>query len=452
MPDAMRAKLRRRKPLRFGVRVKVILVLLSGLVVSVILSTVLLQREQASQINAEINQHGTQVAKILSRSLANSVVGYDYHAIQLFLDDTIQIPQVNYLRVVSAKGNEMASAKNAGTDLTTLRRFEENIQINGAIIGKVFVGIDTAPTVSKIEEHGKQLVLRRLGAISFILLIELIAISYFILRPLTVIATTLARNVGGNGVLPEAIPLQSNDELGDIAQQFNLMRDQLNDANRALQGKIEYADNKLREANQHLINKSFELEKINQVLQTQAITDPLTGLSNRREFQLLMNKQMPIMLTQGETLAVLLIDIDHFKLINDKYGHEIGDSVLHEIANRLSENRRKTDKICRIGGEEFFILCRNIAPTDVFGVGEKLRRMIQDHPVVTHGHSIEVTVSIGIASTNMQDENLVFLHEQPSNILYRKADLALYHSKATGRNRVVCYSDLPQDETHQLTG
>ncbi|MBI3561815.1 MAG: diguanylate cyclase [Gammaproteobacteria bacterium] len=435
---------------RFGVRHRLILVLLSGLLISLTLSSWLILREQSRQIDVEITRHGTQLARILARSLANSVVGYDYHGIQLFLDDTVRIPQVSYLKVFSVKGNAMAVAQQLDINPASLRTFEEPIDINGKVIGKLLVGINIDPIVTQIETQKSQLITREITVVVFILVLVYIALSFLIVRPLRIIATTLLHNASNQGVLPEAIPLERHDEFGDIARKFNLMRDHLNEANRALQGKVEVADSKLREVNSHLMNKSHELEKMNVILQTQAVTDPLTGLYNRREFQVLMSNQIPALISQGEHIGFLLIDIDYFKRINDQHGHDVGDYVLREVAERMGKITRKSDIICRIGGEEFFVLCRSVGAVDAHNIGEKIREVVQEKPLIANGMHIYVTVSIGIA-TNHQANNVVPIKSQNANVMYRQADMALYHSKTTGRNRVTCFAQLPHDEMRKLS-
>jgi len=162
-----------------------------------------------------------------------------------------------------------------------------------------------------------------------------------------------------------------------------------------------------------------------------AITDPLTGLYNRR---FLMTQLTPLAQRAqcgGEPVSVMVIDIDYFKKLNDTYGHDIGDAVLRDFAVRLGTNTRPSDFACRMGGEEFVV----IMPRTTGDIGclaaERLRRSVCASPFVVPGLNtdLDVTVSIGVASSAESDENV--------EALLKRADEALYEAKHGGRNRVV---------------
>lgn len=430
------------KHMRFGIRQRVALILLGGLLISLTLGGWLALREQSAHIDQEINRHGTQLAQILSHATANAVVGYDYHAIQVFLDETIMRADIGSVIVYSHKGNIMAQAQHADIDVTSLRIFKEPIVVNNKTVGEIHVGVYTGTIVALIVKQKEQLIARESATIIFLLLLEFIALSYLIVRPLAKISDALEHR-DDHSKLPAAIELNSHDEFGDIARKFNQMRAQLQDAYRALQGKVELADQKLREANQHLLEKSTDLERVNEELQRQAVTDPLTGLPNRRKFQLLMNTQLRDAMPAKRQFAMLIVDVDFFKKINDSYGHDIGDLVLVEIANRLSQHVRKNDTVCRIGGEEFFILCCHTDASQARHIAEKLRQVIAEAPFLIINHRLSVTISVGFSATSDQDNDLQQQQDYPS-LIYRQADLALYNSKMHGRNRVSSYADLPK--------
>jgi two-component system, cell cycle response regulator len=128
-------------------------------------------------------------------------------------------------------------------------------------------------------------------------------------------------------------------------------------------------------------------------------------------------------------LTLMILDIDHFKRVNDTYGHDCGDEVLKGFADRLRGIIRSGDLLCRLGGEEFVIVMPNVNAPSAARIAERARAAIQQEPFVmpTTGQSIPVTASIGLAERR-EDTNP---HE-----LYRRADQALYRSKSEGRNRV----------------
>lgn len=429
--------------LRFGVRQRVVLTLLGGLLISLTINAWLSIQEQERFTNEEINRKGTQFSQLIAQSLANSVIGYDYHGIQLFIGEVIK-GDIDFVKVISRKGNVMAETEKARLNLKALRIFNTDILLEGSVVGHLEIGLNTDSIIDQVEAQKESLVSREAGVIIFILIIEFIALSILIVRPLSRISEALSQNSENSGVLPAEIKIESRDEFGDIATLFNQIRTQLNKAHQALQGKIDIADRKLRVANKKLLKKSQLLEESNKELKNQAVTDPLTGLYNRRKFQHLIKHDIDERLKADEILSLLIADIDYFKNINDKFGHDIGDQVLEEIALQLSENVRKSDVLCRIGGEEFAILCYQAGPEDAFNIAEKIRKAVESATICVEEANLNVTLSIGIATPG------IGAHLHCPDCLYRQADIALYQSKATGRNKVTHFYEVDLDEINGL--
>lgn len=163
-------------------------------------------------------------------------------------------------------------------------------------------------------------------------------------------------------------------------------------------------------------------------LAEEAREDALTGLANRRAFDEALGEAFARMRRLGESVLLFMLDIDHFKRVNDTHGHAAGDEVLRTIGRTIASGVREVDKAFRIGGEEFAVL---VIGTDVPGaqvVAERLRAAIAARPVATERAAVPVTTSIGIA---LADSTM-----QPAQLL-EAADAALYAAKSTGRNRVV---------------
>jgi two-component system, cell cycle response regulator len=165
-----------------------------------------------------------------------------------------------------------------------------------------------------------------------------------------------------------------------------------------------------------------------------AITDALTGLFNRRYMETQVAALVEVAVSQERDLAMLLIDIDLFKTVNDTHGHDIGDRVLTELGQRIRANLRAIDLPCRIGGEEFMIALPDTDVTGACKVAERLRREVQDKPFKggTSLAALSLTISIGVAGL-----------ESPSDTLghmLKRADDALYRAKRDGRNRVHAYA------------
>lgn len=162
-----------------------------------------------------------------------------------------------------------------------------------------------------------------------------------------------------------------------------------------------------------------------------AITDSLTGLYNRRYLDSHLKTLFDRAAARRTPLSVMLVDIDRFKSINDVWGHDAGDAVLNEFANRLRRNLRGIDLVCRYGGEEFVIVMPETEPAVAEKVAERIRGQIADTPFSLggSGKSIEVTASLGVAGMHAAGDSV--------EALMKRADLALYQAKMRGRNQVV---------------
>jgi two-component system cell cycle response regulator len=162
-----------------------------------------------------------------------------------------------------------------------------------------------------------------------------------------------------------------------------------------------------------------------------AVIDELTGLYNRRYFERHLTLMLDRAREQARDMALMLIDMDFFKTVNDTYGHDIGDAVLREFALRLRRNIRGVDLACRFGGEEFVVLMPDTDYQQAQGVAERVRQAVADRPfdVSSVGRGLAVTVSVGVAL----NEGVLDTPE----ILLKRTDVALYRAKREGRNRVV---------------
>ncbi|ALN73381.1 PleD family two-component system response regulator [Aureimonas sp. AU20] len=163
-----------------------------------------------------------------------------------------------------------------------------------------------------------------------------------------------------------------------------------------------------------------------------ATIDPLTGLYNRRFLDGHLAQASEQSARSGRPLCVLILDIDHFKQINDTYGHDVGDEVLRQFAERVRRSLRASDLAARIGGEEFALLMPDTDLASAEGAAERLRKLIEVEPFEVQDLAIPVTSSVGLARLNGME---------PRGLM-KRADIALYEAKRGGRNRVVVASDL----------
>ena len=167
-----------------------------------------------------------------------------------------------------------------------------------------------------------------------------------------------------------------------------------------------------------------------------SITDALTGLHNRRYMEGHLRTLVSEAIRTSGKLSMLVADIDHFKNVNDTYGHDVGDAVLKEFAVRLKRNTRGVDLACRLGGEEFVIIMPDTDVARAYQVGERLRACVAaDNFPISEDQSVRVTASVGIGTLERPDDT-------PETI-FKRADNALYTAKRRGRNRVGADAALP---------
>jgi diguanylate cyclase (GGDEF)-like protein len=171
-----------------------------------------------------------------------------------------------------------------------------------------------------------------------------------------------------------------------------------------------------------------ELAEANQRLHEAALTDSLTGLHNRRAAMEHLGREWEAATRSARPLGCLVLDIDHFKRVNDAHGHEAGDAVLQEVATLLRSVARRSDIVCRMGGEEFCVLCPNTGLEEAQRYAERLRERVQAATFEAGGAGLSVTISVGVA---VRDARMHY----PADLL-RAADAAVYAAKRAGRNRV----------------
>lgn len=245
---------------------------------------------------------------------------------------------------------------------------------------------------------------------TLLLLVQLLATAVLILfafrqlvgKPIARLAEELAAIKPGGGVRLSVGAAHAHDEIGSLANSANAL--------------IAATEQALAE------------------IKALATTDPLTSLPNRRAFMEKMADELS-RFQRHETApaSVLMLDLDHFKEINDRHGHAAGDAVLRRFGEILAAELRKIDAAGRLGGEEFAVVLPNTEATPAVFFAERLRRKLAEQLIEHEGHALNVTTSIGVAAMMLGDS-------RPEEVLAR-ADHALYQAKAKGRNRVEVTAD-----------
>lgn len=200
-------------------------------------------------------------------------------------------------------------------------------------------------------------------------------------------------------------------------------------ANKELEGQVRLRTQELESAMIDLKSANRELAKLTKL-------DPLTNVNNRRQFDCVAEVEIEKAKELGRPLAVIMVDIDHFKAINDNYGHVLGDKCLIQIANCIAQNvRGEEDFVARYGGEEFAVILPNTEEADAYKLAERIRGAIEKTTLIYDGKSIHMTASFGVCSHQPSSEDAI-------TTFVKAADSALYQAKEEGRNRVVADSIL----------
>lgn len=218
------------------------------------------------------------------------------------------------------------------------------------------------------------------------------------------------------------IELENSGELSSVADEFNVMVERLSNFYDELEDKVKH--------------RTEQLDLLNQKLKNQAIRDGLTGLYNHRYFYEKLQEEFNRVKRYGKTVVILMIDIDHFKLYNDEFGHVAGDFILKGVSTSLQKQSRDTDTVARYGGEEFVIIAPEMDKDQARPFAERVRALIADtefkNEQMPTGKHITISIGVGVypGDGNTYDE------------LIQAADKALYQAKESGRNKVVVVGDL----------
>ena len=235
--------------------------------------------------------------------------------------------------------------------------------------------------------------------------------------------------------------------MGDFATAFNTMVERLAENRKMLEERAselsqqrraainlmheaQTARDEVEKINQELVTRLTEIQQLQDQLREQAIRDPLTNCYNRRFLIESIEREFSRALREDYPISIIMLDIDHFKNVNDTFGHKAGDEVLRGIGELLLHHNRLSDVVARYGGEEFIIMLPNMSIKTAASRAEELRKLILKRQHKVDENTIMVTASFGIAGFPN--------HGRVYEEVIEAADKALYSAKNTGRNRVVC--------------
>jgi diguanylate cyclase (GGDEF)-like protein len=307
------------------------------------------------------------------------------------------------------------------------------------------VGIDMY--ADEVESKLKQI--RLAGILSFSLSIILAMIfSRYLSANFT--RRIVALNDRVSAIVPEGKsqpPRDNGDELHQLAQSFDQMTDRLESkhkqveqsrqellqAHDELEERVTDRTSQLLQANQKLREEISERKRIEEMLEELSRTDYLTGILNRRAMTQRLEELSKSITDQSESFCIILLDLDHFKEINDSYGHDVGDQTLKHAVERLRHGIRESDLLGRWGGEEFLIMLPRTSLPEAQGLAERLCSSLAGSRMESDGQSVAVTGSFGVADFRPGKEDL--------DDCLKRTDDALYQAKTEGRNRIIVATD-----------
>jgi diguanylate cyclase (GGDEF)-like protein len=311
-----------------------------------------------------------------------------------------------------------------GPSVYTARRLE------GELPGFLVASMPKDVAYRSIEESKHRLL--KWGVPGLLLILALTAlVSRRALHPILLLSDGAKRVSMGEDVY---LPATGNDEIAELTVAFNDMVT-----------KVREGRQRLEEARDQLAQTNEGLRAANRTLETLAITDGLTGLYNHRHFQDTIDKEIRRCDRENRLLSVLLIDIDHFKQYNDRFGHTEGDSALRRVSGQIAAKIRSTDMAFRYGGEEMAVLLPSCGKEQATEVAEKIRTAVSSSTARSGRFGAKNTVSIGVATFPADG--------RVARALVDTADAALYQAKAEGRDRVIQAggpAEIKAPETAQL--
>ncbi|NIC43126.1 diguanylate cyclase [Aquabacterium sp. A08] len=277
-------------------------------------------------------------------------------------------------------------------------------------------------TLDALQRQKNDVLLWAVAVTVLALLLAAVVASFIassVTAPLNHVSAVVARIAGGD--LSARADAEGAGVMEPLALGVNAMAERVALSQEELRAQVQVA--------------TQELRRQKEAAEMAARIDPLTGVSSRRAFTESAETEMQRALRYGLPLSLIMIDLDHFKTVNDTYGHAMGDSVLASFAHTIAQEVREVDVIGRMGGEEFVVLLPNTEVTEAVRVAERMRLAVASSELHAYGDTLRYTASFGVAAFDPRELSL--------NRFMDRADAALYEAKHGGRNRVELAPALP---------
>ena len=400
----------------------------------------------------ELANRAYTAARLFATASQNAVLATDLASLHSLVAQVLTNPGVVYARILDRRGKVLAQggeAKALSKPFVADKKYDQarhglfnayaDIRVDGVNYGRVELGFATRAlrTVLATARHKTLLI-----ALTEMVLVALFSfvLGTYLTRGLKALKKVTQLIAGGElGVQIEA---RGRDELAQAINAFNDMSGKL----LALSKERDRAEEELHKLNEDLERRvkqrTEQLAVLNKELEHQAMHDNLTKLPNRNLFGDRLQQAMLLAQREHHAVALMVIDMDQFKQINDSLGHHTGDLVLQAVASRLRENLRESDTAARMGGDEFAILLPAVADTPAaVRVVQRILKSIET-PAQIAGHELRFSASVGIAMFPEHAEN--------ADILMRHADVAMYQAKKAKQGYTVYYPELDQQNKDRI--
>lgn len=373
-----------------------------------------------------------QLEETVRGSISASFWQYDYNQMEVLISGLIKMPIIEGVDILDKNGNEIIAKRSYNPSSPPLSMFSTESKLDWKLkdkdisLGSLTLYSSSQIVLDRVLFGFTLIAITAIVKLSILFWLFIWAFDRYLSRPLKELVSQVDE-IQLNQNMSKRIHLSApeDNEIGQLQKHMNIMLSAIESDREKLLQDEKSKRNWLETA---VEKRTEELLLLNKKLQYLATRDSLTGILNRGSFFETAQHLLALSKRQNSTATLVVMDLDKFKLINDNFGHFIGDKVLVHFAQTIQTFLRKSDLIGRLGGEEFAIFLPDTDINAAFQIADKIREAVSCSRLEVDGKTVTYTVSLGIDSS-LQTDNLI-------EELFKRADLKLYGAKDKGRNRV----------------
>ena len=373
-----------------------------------------------------------QLEETVRGPLSTSMWQYDQNQIEVLIEGLVKTPIIAGVDILDQHAQSIVSVRSYPIDSTPLSIFntQSNLswELNGEdiLLGSLTLYSSSEVVLDRVFFGFSLIAITAIIKISILFWLFIWAFKRYLANPLNELMAQV-NEVQLSENISKRINLINieNNELSQLQEHMNNMLDSMQKDRKHLLENEQTKRNTLEDA---VAERTKALQILNEKLKDLAARDSLTGIFNRGTFFETAQHLLTLSHRQKTPTSFVLMDLDHFKIINDTHGHFIGDRVLIHFTATIKNFLRKSDLFGRVGGEEFAIFLPNTSVEDAYNLAEKIRKVIAKSPLEIDGIAISYTVSLGVESTESIDDSIIDL--------FKRADVKLYGAKDKGRDNV----------------